>query len=505
MSNKNVAHAIGMALRGVTGVSVQVCVERQDGGLPGMDIVGLPAVHVKEMRHCVRSAMRAHGFDWPTDRLTATLTGASHGNPGSGLDLALVVALLVLEGHVSQADVQGFVFYGKVALDGAILPVPGTVCVATHVRNSSFACLVVAPEAHLEARAMCIDVMSPRTVGELVGWLNNPALSNRAQGYVETPPTHSTSVDFAVIRGQMQAKRACEIAAAGMHNILFVGPAGCGKTLMARALPSIMPPLHYRERCEISELHSISGLLRNNNGLTATPPFRSPHPTASSAALLGGGAGQLFPGEVSLAHCGVLFLDEADRFGAKKLSEVLAAQVQGDVSFPQKTGPDISFRAKSLLVFSANPCACGWQGSAAHACRCTPAQVRAYRARIPADVRAGVGLSCELKAVPAGMALADGGEASAVVQARVSKARMLAYWRNGNGVTNNLISDADLGRMCPVDADTMKYLERAAQALGVPVQLFGDVLRVSRTIADLAGAKNINVEHVAEALSFRRS
>jgi len=497
---------LGVALYGVDGIPVQVEVGRQDG-LPGVDVTGLPAASVKEARHRVRSALRAGGYEWPPERLIVNFAPADLPKHGTALDLPMAVAVLALFGVLGPEVIKGYGFFAELELDGTLRPVPGAVNAALATRARGQGRLVVAPEVAAEAAAVPgIEVLAPRSLVELVEYL----LGRRelAPPAARTPPEPhgGRAIDLAAIRGQFEARRALEIAAAGRHNLLFIGPPGCGKTLLARALPGILPPLTVDESLEVTRIHSVSGLTGRASGLVQTPPFRAPHPTASQVALVGGG-NPPFPGEVSLAHRGVLFLDEAAEFRRASL-DALRAPVEDRQLTVARARQSIVFPSSVMLVLATNPCPCGHLGDARHACRCTPAQVRAYQQRLSGPLLDRIDLYVELRPVStSALSVVAAEGASAEVQARVIAARAVQYARNGDG--SEALPNADLDmqaleRVAPLGAAELRFFARAGDALGISARAWHRVLRVARTIADLAGSPRIGMPHLAEALSFRR-
>jgi magnesium chelatase family protein len=467
------------------------------GGLPNFKMVGLPDASVRESRDRVKAAIRNAGFGFPSQRVTVNLAPADLRKAGSSFDLPIALAILAASGVVERRHVPEIVLIGELALDGGIHAARGALPIAAAARRVGLSAILL-PRANAAEAAIVegLRVLPVDSLVQAVAALNHPDRVT-VEPAPPAPGIDAYAGDFSDVRGQALARRALEIAAAGGHNALMIGSPGAGKTMMARRLAGILPPLTFDEALEVTSIHSVAGLLPSNSGLVATRPFRAPHHTVSDAALVGGGAIPR-PGEISLAHHGVLFLDEMPEFGRRVL-EVLRQPLEEGCARIARAARTSVFPARFMLVAAMNPCPCGFLGDPIRACRCTPTQVDRYAGRISGPLRDRIDLVVQVAPVPA-RALAEmaPAEASAAIRGRVSAAR----GRQLHGLNARLEGRALRDHARP-DAAGARLLERAAERFGLSARGHDRVLRVSRTIADLAGEARVAREHIAEALQFR--
>lgn len=473
-------------------------------GLPGFAIVGLPEKEVSEARERVRSAIRNSGFTFPQLRITANLAPADFKKEGAGFDLALAVALLVATGQVAAEASQDAVFLGELALDGGLRPVRGVLAMALAAREAGIGRVVVAARSAPEAALVeSLAVYPVGSLGEAVAFLRGDQTISPAPRTVpeEEPPDW---IDLSLVRGQEHARRALEIAAAGAHHVLMVGPPGAGKSLLARCLPGILPPLAFEEALEVTRIHSVAGLLSPERPLLRRRPFRSPHHTVSYAGMVGGGHGVPSPGEITLAHHGVLFLDELPEFDRRVL-EALRQPLEERRITVVRAGTSVVFPSSFMLVGAMNPCPCGHLGDPLRPCRCRPHEVVAYRKRISGPFLDRVDLFVQVPRLTRDELLAEGGgESSEAVRARVAAARDLQRQRfGGSARTNAEIGPREVRRTCRIGPEAKALLGRAVDHFALSGRGYVRTLKVALTIADLAGSATIQPEHVAEALQYR--
>lgn len=497
---------LSYALNGLEGVGVEIETDINKG-MVSYDLVGLPDAAVKESKERVRSAIKNSAFMFPVNKITVNLAPADIKKEGSQYDLPIAISLLKASDQL-LSDTDGIIFLGELALDGAIRPVTGLLPILISARNKGFKRFIVpAANANEASYIEGLEVYAFATLKEVVahikGEIQFTPVAHR--GYSAEKELGSYDYDLSLVRGQAVAKRALEIAVAGGHNILFVGPPGSGKTLLARCIPTIMPDMTFDEALEVTKIHSVAGKL-SEEGIVSLRPFRTPHHTATTVSLCGGGNTKIHPGEISMAHKGVLFLDELPEYSRHTL-ESLRQPLEDRKITVTRSGGAVTYPADFMLCAGMNPCPCGNYGSAYLQCTCTPAQINKYRTKISGPLMDRIDIQVEVDGVKYDdLAGGETPETSADVKKRVNTARAIQRERfrdEKEGMINANMGDRQIKKYCRLSPECESVLKAAYESLHLSARARARIIKVARTIADLSFSEEILPEHILEAASYR--
>ena len=493
-------------LIGISGYLVKVEIDINHG-LPAYDVVGLADVATKESKQRVRSAIKNSGLAFPINKITVNLAPADTKKEGSLYDLPIAVALLSATGEVPTDSVDGFAFVGELSLNGSVRKVNGILPILICAHNLGINKIFIPYDNRVEASYIeGLEVYAVKNLKELVAHFKNEKLIEplKHKTYEEAKQESVDTNDFSLVKGQYSAKRALEIAAAGGHNIMMIGPPGSGKTMLARSFPTILPDMSFEEALEVTKIHSIAGTLDDKVGIITKRPFRAPHHTATTVALTGGGA-KAKPGEISLAHNGVLFLDEMPEYSRQTL-ETLRQPLEDGVITVSRLQQTVEYPANFTLIASMNPCPCGNYGSKTAECKCTPNQIHKYLNKLSGPLMDRIDLHVEVDSITYSELSEDiQEESSASIKERVDRARQIQLDRfKGTKIYNNAkMTNAMVKKYCKLDNRSIDLLGQAFSDLNLSARAYNRILKVSRTIADLEGSKEILPSHIMEAIGYR--